>query len=261
MAIILTRYLYNLEEVKLSYLIALLNKDLDRAYYWMFEMYYSGYGAEAFEMNCVLYANVYVYRSNIASKFKDESDAWALDHDPVHLGTVVKNMVRQPMRISRFVRKIWNIKYVKDTVIPMPPKAYIRATYKDIEKYETVTGNPTTILTRAIKYPINKEFNEMFIIDTLTREDWELNWLVYAKNTPIWEQRLAEYLGPDGTTFASDDKLEEFYDKYGYEPDEQSMDIQNMIHGKSDGKYNYLNLDILCKLYNGAYDNKVDQSK
>ena len=50
MAIILTRYLYNLEEVKLSYLIALLNKDLDRAYYWMFEMYYSGYGAEAFEM-------------------------------------------------------------------------------------------------------------------------------------------------------------------------------------------------------------------
>lgn len=95
MTVTLTRYLYNLEEVKLSYLIALLNKDLDRAYYWMFEMYYSGYGREAFEMNQVLYANVYVYRSHIAKKFKDESDAWSLDQDPLYLATVVKNMIRQ----------------------------------------------------------------------------------------------------------------------------------------------------------------------
>lgn len=261
MSVTLTRYLYNLEEVKLSYLIALLNKDLDRAYYWMFEMYYSGYGREAFEMNQVLYANVYVYRSNIAKKFKDEFDAWSLDQDPLYLATVVKNMIRQPIRISRFIGKIWNIKHVKDTVIPAPPKAYIRATQREIDEFETLDGNPVTVLKRAVKYTINKEFNEMFLIPTLTREDWALNWLVYAKNTPVWKQRLKEYTTPDGKEFASDEKHEEFYDKYGYEPDEQCVEVQEKIHGKPDDKYNYLNIDILCRFYHGSYDNKVDQSK
>ena len=38
----LTRYLYELSEVKACLLLCLLNKDLDGLHFWLFEMYYSG---------------------------------------------------------------------------------------------------------------------------------------------------------------------------------------------------------------------------
>ena len=45
-----TRYLYSLEDVKLSYVISLLNKDLRQCYFWIYEMYYSGFQNECFQV-------------------------------------------------------------------------------------------------------------------------------------------------------------------------------------------------------------------
>ena len=61
------------------------------------------------------------------------------------------------------------------------------------------------------------------------------NWLYYCAKTPIWMSRIEEGRGfiqenTQTVEFNTDEDLEDFYDKWGLEPDEQSMEIHR-IHG------------------------------
>ena len=254
---VLTRYLYNLEEVKLSYLIALLNKDLKRAYHWIFEIYHSGYQQDAFELNEVLYANVYVRRKTIMEKNKQRYGAWSLDKDPIHIATIVKNMINQPIRISKFIGKIWKINNIKDVSVPTPSKAYLTATYDEIAEYNTLdSAIPSNVLKIGPKYGINKELHMLFKIPNVSKEEWEQNWLYYASSCPLWKERIQQYGGTVCSNkmrveFCDDKQFEQFYDRYNYEPDEQPNNIQEMIYGKDDASYNYLDIPTLCRFYGG----------
>ena len=55
----LTRYLYVTKYVKLSLIIALLEKDLDKALFWTFELYFSGLDQELFGLLWVIYFGFY----------------------------------------------------------------------------------------------------------------------------------------------------------------------------------------------------------
>jgi hypothetical protein len=59
-------------------------------------------------------------------------------------------------------------------------------------------------------------------------------WEYYCKNTPSWKKRFEKYnvkFNGKNIQFDNDDLLEEFYDKYGLEFDEQSMETQELsIH-------------------------------
>ena len=55
----LTRYLYVTRYVKLSLIIALLEKDLDKALFWTFELYFSGLDQELFGLLWVVYFGFY----------------------------------------------------------------------------------------------------------------------------------------------------------------------------------------------------------
>ena len=55
----LTRYLYVTKYVKISLIIALLEKDLDKALFWTFELYYSGLDQELFGLLWVIYYGFY----------------------------------------------------------------------------------------------------------------------------------------------------------------------------------------------------------
>ena len=63
-------------------------------------------------------------------------------------------------------------------------------------------------------------------------------WETYAYNTPCWKKRFIEYNGGfddrNKIIFDNDDNLENFYEKYGYEPDEQTSEIQDMSIGYID---------------------------
>jgi len=57
-------------------------------------------------------------------------------------------------------------------------------------------------------------------------------WLFHASFTPLWRKRIEEYKGivdyeKETVEFLNDSDLETFYEKYGYEPDEQTKEIQN----------------------------------
>ena len=58
------------------------------------------------------------------------------------------------------------------------------------------------------------------------------DWIYYAFNSPIWENRICSYdiLLSDSEKkieFKHDDELEDFHKHYGYELDEQSKEVQN----------------------------------
>ena len=86
--------------------------------------------------------------------------------------------------------------------------------FKRIYKINNLIGS-----FKLIRNEFNKE-NLNFI-----NNYWEL----YSFNTPIWNKRFINYnakLDNYKIKFDSDDNLENFYSKYGYEPDEKTKEIQ-----------------------------------
>ncbi len=85
----------------------------------------------------------------------------------------------------------------------------------------------------------------------LEREGKDLNhcfwyhWEYYAYKSPLWKERFDKYKikvsdKKQLIEFEDDDELEKFYEEYGYEPDEQSEEIQQ----KSSIEINRTNLKL-----------------
>ena len=108
--------------------------------------------------------------------------------------------------------------------------------------YETILAEPKEqlpaykILSLGALYEIN-QFNCLHLF-TLKRETFDIraaylhNWLYYASRSPCWAERIREYGGQimveeRKVVFLDDDRMEEFYQQYGYEPDEQRKEVQN----------------------------------
>lgn len=58
------------------------------------------------------------------------------------------------------------------------------------------------------------------------------NWLYHASFSPLWKSRIAKYNGyvdEENKLIVFDEEIDiqNFYDEYGYEPDEQSEDVEN----------------------------------
>ena len=127
-----------------------------------------------------------------------------------------------------------NIKMGKNLYLVVEPEEM--NAYKTIEANASLSSNK--ILQKAVIYsPIDHGYNYagLFRID-YTRaptilDDYRSNWLYCAaKNTPIWQERLAEYGGQiDEETqqirWGDDDGEELFYEAYGYDPEEQPVEL------------------------------------
>ena len=64
-------------------------------------------------------------------------------------------------------------------------------------------------------------------------DNYYYRWEYYCKDTPIWKKRFNEFSATfeDKTIlFPSENYLEQFYDKYGLEPDEQKLEIIEKSH-------------------------------
>jgi hypothetical protein len=75
-------------------------------------------------------------------------------------------------------------------------------------------------------------------IDAVYRE----NWLYHASFAPVWSQRIRQFRGYVDYTkhkvvFTDDDLMEEFYQLYGLEPDEQPKEVRDKSIGKIVAKY------------------------
>jgi hypothetical protein len=223
---IFTRYLYEFELVKHSLQKSLFEKQREEALFWAYELYHSGLKEEVWEWIRQIYLHYYSASFSLFDKRITKMYAqWKETGDSCLLGTVVGT-------ISMLDREEED-KNTKDK----PSKQFI-ILYKD-DRHQTIPVNcpPRHYLKQVSKYPIRGRL-------TAAERDAYLgtNWLYYCAKTPIWETRIREYRGtilernqPNGekegeVAFNTDDDLESFYDKWGLEPDEQSLEMHT-IHG------------------------------
>ena len=86
---------------------------------------------------------------------------------------------------------------------------------------------------------VNKERKaQLNIINDYDKEKQDIktayyyNWLYHASFSPLWKSRIAKYNGyvdEENKLIVFDEEIDiqNFYDEYGYEPDEQSEDVEN----------------------------------
>ena len=134
-------------------------------------------------------------------------------------------------RIVHYFTAIANKKLGKNLYIHVEPE--------EVVLYETIHAGeglvPRKILRLAKIYAIDSD-NYLSLFD-LKRETQDIktayyyNWLYYASFSPLWRTRILKHNGvidqKNHKVEFDDDDIDGFYDDYGYEPDEQTLEVEN----------------------------------
>jgi len=236
--IIFTRYLYNKIDVKQSLLISLLNRNMDEALFWTYELYYSGFHVDTFEYIINIYREMYsLLNPKLVLFIEQLLVKWSNDKTlDWTIGSIIATLINRKYDVNYFVHRYFGVK-CKERNVNRNKLHKFRITLKenDIIKYKTIdTGRADTILQRACKYAVYKEYNQLFRTDvpklTVLREVYYYHWLYYCLDTPIWRQRIFAHKGRlnhdlKKVEFDDEDNLQGFYDKWGYYPDEQPGEV------------------------------------
>lgn len=233
--IILTRYLYIKEDVLCSLLFSILDKDREQSLFWAYELYYSGFEAEVNEFVFSIFRQCF---STLNPHLIKCFTKWS--KNPCNIGHMIMNLC-SPMN------KFELIHFLHGTLPDMEPvkseTKYLVILFPE-EKLQHYK-NETNILNRLVLkekckykakrewcrflecYHSNIEHNELFKIQTHS-------WLYFASFAPLWKERIVQFKGSiyhenETIVFENDENLEEFSDLWGYEPDEQSIQVQQNI--------------------------------
>ena len=96
MTLVFTRYLYNVDEVVLTFLECLLKqKDVQECYYWIYEYYKTGYSVECWNLLWKIYCDFYMLKNpKMERKMKLKQKLWNKNNDISSILWVVKNLFR-----------------------------------------------------------------------------------------------------------------------------------------------------------------------
>lgn len=241
---IFTRYLYYKKDVELSLLGCILKKDIEKAIFWAYELYFSGFEKELFKLLSLLYKKYYapINTKKLGFFLEEKKKEWANNHyKHFIIATIVHTIAQRPS--------------LSDGQI-MPPKILFFVYYKnaDVEKYKTIKVSPDIrsyrILQKACIYSTEKnmdsnsfdleEFEESDSEESESRETllekYFYHWEFYSFLTPVWKERIEKYGGqPNDETrkiiFTEEELEDAFYKEYGYEPDEQPAEITKRTIG------------------------------
>ena len=122
-------------------------------------------------------------------------------------------------------RRVTRKKLIKDNVVDKVLQ--INEIEEEVNNYEVLS------ITRMyfVLVSIGKYKLERYNFDNYKKVYW-YNWRYYAYRTPIWRNRFDKYkIKVDDKNkdivFLDEDEEEEFCKMYDYEPDEQSLEVQN----------------------------------
>jgi len=259
-----TRHLYETTEVAHSLLFALLDRNRDEALFWAMELVYSGLEDTLVEWIRWLFVAFYESANpKLSFHVYRQLESVGESTPDLVLGEIVANLAHRPYHIREFVNR-----YSMDRTnsengyqgrggVSMQLRAggittriWIRLKPSDLDIYRMtrVLLPARNHLAAVSRFPIRKS-ESLFLrkvcrldseIANYTAEDYWDRWLYFAIKTPVWARRIEPYttFRADHATktvkFAENDtgdtELEDFYEKYGYEPDEQKSAIHR-IHG------------------------------
>lgn len=236
--IILTRFLYIKEDVLCSLLFSILDKDKEQSLFWAYELYYSGFEAEVNEyLFCIFRQCFSTLNPHLVKNFTK----WSKNpNNPCYVGHMILNLC-SPVSKYEVIHFLNSTLPELDHVKPHAKYLVILFPEEKLKKY----NNETTTLNRMVlkekcTYKAKREWggfmdcchcnfehNDIFQIQTCY-------WLYFASFSPLWKQRIVNLKGNidhenETIVFENDDCLEEFYTYWGYEPDEQSIQIQQNI--------------------------------
>jgi len=211
MTIRFTRYLFSFDRVVLSLKRALMNRHKDEALYWTYELYYSGFQEEAWQTMIDLYESLW---SNTSPKYRRHllAKKQCSGSSDTGIGSVVLTLC------------------TRDPAVPNDEKFLFSLSESALNPYRTfVCDNvkPRKYLERVTKYCV--------YFDDDRRIDADLNtaylggdWTQYCWSTPYWRKIFDTYgmVADVANNRTDDDMLDTFYEKYGYEPDEQSREFE-----------------------------------
>jgi hypothetical protein len=159
--------------------------------------------------------------------------------------SVLENIInKQTVLLSRIIH--YSVLMKK---IPLGKNLFIQIDFSEITMYETVEPifrprDECSLLPTLPAYKILPIATKLYIDEhnylslfQLKREKHDIveayrcHWEYHASFSPLWNERIKMYNGiieHDRTkvTFSNDDDLENFYDNYGLEPDEQKKITQ-----------------------------------
>ena len=219
MNIVLTRYLYDREGVVRSLIEAITEKRYESALFWAYELYYSGFRKELWKLMWAIYQHRFSQhhpKLGVYIRSKIEIDKAEC------IATVIKNLtMKNPDRCEADNVKFVNVK--EHHTEKYRTREPIRKTWKYLSE---VCSHSIS----SISFTETEERDRL----TLFRE----HWLYHASFSPVWKERIAAYSGKIDeprreVSFGKEVDSEAFYEKYGFEPDEQSLELQKKCMGLS----------------------------
>lgn len=125
------------------------------------------------------------------------------------------------------------------------PPLYMKTKPTDASKYVTRDITPAYSTLKMVCIQMDPR-QYLALFDTPRRtsptamKTYHQSWLACASYSPVWMARIVAHGGSivaNKVVFSTDEAEEAFYDKYGYEPDEQPMEVQRrnmppIIEGK-----------------------------
>lgn len=244
----LTRFLYIKEEVLISLLISILEKDYDQSLFWASELYYSGYEKETMEYIDSIYTTF--FRSQNPKLNRIVKYGLEKYNKGIHMAaSILLNLTSKPRKytLQDFATKnndpeILEKSYKTETNILIFSEPKYAEKYK-FDRLDHIQNR--NILKHVCKYSTYKQWTKIFECPFILMKHKELcekhnhNWLYYASYCPLWNKRIIEHGGTvdeekEKVVFDNDDCFEQFYEKYEYDIDEQSNEIKNkMLHTSS----------------------------
>lgn len=249
---VFTRYLYVVQDVFWSLLCCILKKEKEDAIFWAYELYYSGFSHKVIHFLEFIYSEFHEHvNSPKVKRFLEKKIKELRIHSNKEwvLATIVATMSSRECDMEGFLVKYGEFER-SYTPIREKNKTHIYPIYqeKDIVPYKTVSDGVVSkrdILSLVCTHSTYKdpekliasthcEYLNNIITHPYSREElthmFRYEWEYYSYFTPIWKTRGEQYgavlnHNTKKLEFASDDIEELFYRKYGYEPDEQPLDV------------------------------------
>ena len=263
--IILTRYLYNKIEVKQCLFLSLLDHNIDEALFWGYELYYSGFEEDAFQFLINIVETIYLESCSFIAEYTNFIvDNWNKNNSPILFGNFIATLCTKQYNLKNFCKQYLKIDGKQDH---QRDKNLLLIQLNDeyIEKYKTIDNNkPETILKEKCLYDVKKEINRLFNISIPNYEELKKmyfeKWLYFTSDTPVWVERIDKYNGivneaENKINFPNEDEEQEFFNKYNYEPVEQTNETMEKIIGKKN--IDYYTIKDFCKKYHFKIKTKI----